>query len=613
MVIQMDAECRFAQEIESEQDELELLSEVIRQECLYPVFQPIVDLNTGECLGHEALIRGPSGTPLHAPYRLFNAAIRHHLLHRLELLCRRRSIECFAAQAIGGKLFLNVSASLLSTPDYQHGFTVELLQTLGIPQEDIVIELSEQHPFDNHGLTRSAVDHYRQMGFRIAIDDLGSGYSGLRLWADLQPDYVKIDMHFVRDIDRDSVKREFVRSICNIGRTLHCNIIAEGIETLEELHTLQEMGVRYGQGFLLGRPSADPELSIDPLTVRHGYLQSRGGERGAAESDTARTLVRSIPGVSPQDRLLEVSEIFRSLPNVSSVPVLVDGEPVGVVRRGDLLELFSAQYGRALYEQKPVSRLMREDALVVSGETPLERVSQMITEQDEAELIQQELIIVQDGCYLGMASVRDLLKRITELKIRNARYSNPLTLLPGNVPINREIDLLLGQAGDFHIAYFDLNHFKPFNDCYGYSRGDQVIRLLGMLLSNHVAGDVDFVGHVGGDDFVVLFRSRQWRSICERVIEQFGRRVRELYRAGDIEAEGIWSVDRKGERCFYPLLTLAVGVVHPDPYKCSSYHEVAELAADAKKHAKQQGGDAIYLLPQRHLSRHWRSGVQVSA
>lgn len=607
----MGVEQQFDQLIESEQDELDLLTEIIRNECLYPVFQPIVDLCTGECMGHEALIRGPSGTPLYAPYRLFNVAIRHHLLHRLELLCRRRSIERFAERSMRGKLFLNVSASLLSSPDYQQGFTVELLQALGIPQEDIVIELSEQHPFDHHGLTRSAVDHYRQMGFRIAIDDLGSGYSGLKLWADLQPEFVKIDMHFVRSIDRDSVKREFVRSICNIGRTLHCNIIAEGIETHEELHTLQEMGVRYGQGFLLGRPAEEPVMQIDPLTVRHGYLQSRGGERGSAESDTARVLVRSIPGLSPEDLLLEASQIFRRLPNVGSVPVLVDGEPVGVVRRSDLLELFSAQYGRALYEQKPVSRLMREDALVVAGDTPLERVSRMITEQDEAELIQQELIIVQDGCYLGMASVRDLLKRITELKIRNARYSNPLTLLPGNVPINREIDTLLGHATDFHVAYFDLNHFKPFNDCYGYSRGDQVIRLLGMLLANYASSDIDFVGHIGGDDFVVLFRSRQWREICEQVIEQFGQRVRELYRAADLESDGIWSVDRSGERCFYPLLTLAVGVVHPDPYKCSSYHEVAELAAEAKKIAKQQSGDAIYLSSQRHLSRLWRSGVQV--
>lgn len=201
-----------------------------------------------------------------------------------------------------------------------------------------------------------------------------------------------------------------------------------------------------------------------------------------------------------------------------------------------------------------------------------------------------------------MASVRDLLKRITELKIRNARHSNPLTLLPGNVPINWEIDNLLQSTADFHIAYFDLNHFKPFNDCYGYSRGDQVIRQLSSLLSSHINTEVDFLGHIGGDDFVVLFRSRDWRARCEQVVAAFEQRVQELYKASDLSTGGIWSQDRSGQPTFFPLLSLAIGVVHPDPYKCSSYHEVAELAAEAKKQAKQQSGSAIFLSSRRHLT-----------
>ncbi|TCK04949.1 GGDEF domain-containing protein [Marinobacterium mangrovicola] len=586
-------------EVDTGQAEAELLADIIREQRLYPVFQPIVDLSTGECLGYEALIRGPRGTSLHSPYHLFNAAIRNHLLHRLELLCRRCSIESFSSLGMQGKLFLNVSASLLSTPEHQHGFTAELLAELGIPRENIVVELSEQHPFDHHGLTRSAVEHYREMGFHIAIDDLGSGYSGLKLWSELHPDYVKIDMHFVRGIDKDSVKREFVRSICNIGHTLDCKIIAEGIETLEELHTLQEMGVRYGQGFLLGRPAQEPDLLMEPLVVRHGYLQNRGDMRMLAQADTARVLVRTIPAVSSEDLLQDVNEIFRNDPQIIAVPVLVDGEPVGVVRRADLLELFSAQYGRALYEQKPVTRLMRKDALIVPSDMPLERVSLMVTEQEDSLLIQQDLVVIEDGCYLGMANVRDLLKRMTELKIRNARYANPLTMLPGNVPINSEVDRLLQQACDFHVAYFDLNHFKPFNDCYGYTRGDEVIRELGELLVRFVSADDNYLGHVGGDDFVVLFRHHDWRKTCESILSAFEERVQALSRASDLEAGGIWAQDRNGEKSFFPLLSLAIGVVHPDPYKCSSCHEVAELAAEAKKEAKAMGGNALYISPRR--------------
>lgn len=147
----MGANGQYGDETDNGQEEARLLTDIIQQQLLYPVFQPIVDLGTGQCMGQEALIRGPRNTPLHAPYHLFNAAIRNHLLHRLELLCRRRSLEQFADRMLQGKLFLNVSASLLSTPEHQHGFTAELLQRLGVPQDNIVIELSEQHPFDHHG------------------------------------------------------------------------------------------------------------------------------------------------------------------------------------------------------------------------------------------------------------------------------------------------------------------------------------------------------------------------------------------------------------------------------------------------------------------------------
>ena len=591
----MGADDQYGDEIGGGQEAV-LLADIIQQQRLYPVFQPVVDLGSGESLGYEALIRGPRNTPLHAPSHLFNAAIRHRLLHQLEPLCRRCSLESFVDQALAGKLFLNVSASLLSTPEQRHTVIAELMQTPGIAPDDIVIELSEQHPFDHHSLTHTTVERFRQLGFHIAIDDLGTGYSGLKLWAELQPDYVKIDTHFVRGIDRDVIKQAFVRSICNIGHRLQCHIIAEGIETAAELRQLQAMGVRYGQGVHLGPPVSRP-----PLRVCRGDSQGRSMTFWSMQRVTARVLVRTVPTVSPQSTLAEVSDVFSALPEICAIPVLVDGEPAGIVRRADLLELFSTQYGRALYEQKPVLRLMHRDALVVDCDTPLERVSCMITEQDESALRRQEMIIVQDGCYLGMASVRDLLRRITELKIRNAHHSNPLTLLPDNVPINREIDRLLQNTVDFHVASFDLNHFKSFNDCYGYSRGNQVICQLGSLLASHICSEMDCLGHSGGDNFVVLFRSRDWRARCERILVAFERRLQELYKARELAAGGIWSQDCNDQPAFFPLLSLAIGVVHPDPYKCSGYSEVAELAAEAKKQAQQQNGNAIFLSARRHL------------
>lgn len=261
------------------------LARILEQQLLFPHFQPIINLQTGELFGYEALIRGPENSLLHRPVPLFGAALRQGRQLELERLCRQRSLEVFAGMDCDAILFLNVSAAWLASPEHQPGFTIELLRRLGIPLGQIVIELSEQHPFDTSGLTRRAVEHYRSMGFRIAIDDLGTGYSDLKLWSELQPEYVKIDQHFIRDLDRDRVKREFVRSIGQIGRTLGCQVLAEGIEQMSELRTLQTLGIPCGQGYLLGHPEPSPAPALTPQQIRPAlHRRSRQAFRRALQT-----------------------------------------------------------------------------------------------------------------------------------------------------------------------------------------------------------------------------------------------------------------------------------------------------------------------------------------
>lgn len=571
------------------------LSTIIEQELLEPWFQPVVDLASGQVHGHEALIRGPVGSSVAMPDALFGKAIETGLLEELELCCRKVTLLRYAALRPPGKLFLNISASLLASPRHQQGFTARMLSELGIRHPDIVIELSEQHPFDRYGVTHSAVAHYREMGFEIAIDDLGSGYSGLCLWSDLRPEYVKIDKHFISGIDLDPVKREFVRAICNIARITRCHVVAEGIESAGELRVLQQIGVPFGQGFLLGRPAPQP---VSQCVHSDSVLFESGAALHAEGECVAFSLLRETPTVSPDTRLGEVHGLLQRHPEITIAPVLKDGKPVGVVKKSTLLELFSTRYGRALYEHKAASKLLSNEIVIVEGSLSLSDVSQRLTDNDEHAL-QQEIIITRDGIYQGIGRVRDLLKQLTEMEINNARYANPLTLLPGNVPINREIDLLLKQGQPFQVAYFDLNHFKPFNDTYGYAQGDEVIRFLGDLLVRHAGSHGHFVGHVGGDDFVVLFRGESCHAACESILCAFDEGVRAFFSDQDLQRGGIEAVDRSGERCFYPVLGLAIGVVAPDPMRCSSFNVVAELAADAKKQAKAKGGSALFISRRR--------------
>ncbi|TPE46876.1 GGDEF domain-containing protein [Maribrevibacterium harenarium] len=223
----------------------------------------------------------------------------------------------------------------------------------------------------------------------------------------------------------------------------------------------------------------------------------------------------------------------------------------------------------------------------------------LLTEQD-SDVVNNDILIVRGGYYLGTGHLKDLLKRITELKIQNATYSNPLTLLPGNVPIHREVDRRLSNGDDFFVAYFDLNDFKPFNDYFGYAKGDTVIQMLGSIIKEEVTGDNNFIGHIGGDDFVVVFGDQDWQQQCERILNSFNNNVLELYDENTRREGGVWTKNREGELRFHPILSLAIGVVNPNPCESDSHHFVAELAAKAKKSAKQKGGNVVYLQPYQH-------------
>ena len=154
-------------------NERHLLDEIIADERLTSLFQPIVDVARRDIHGYEALIRGPSGTLLHAPQRLFEAAMQAGRLVELDLLCRRIAIERFVALGLEGKLFLNVMPATLLERDFREGLTLGFLERAGLAPERVVIELTEHAPILDYQAMRQAVRHYRDMGFRVALDDLG--------------------------------------------------------------------------------------------------------------------------------------------------------------------------------------------------------------------------------------------------------------------------------------------------------------------------------------------------------------------------------------------------------------------------------------------------------
>ena len=580
-------------------DPEELLA-IINNKQLTSVFQPIVGLQQCKLYGFEALIRGPANSALHAPLTLFDTASRHGMMAALEYACRQESCKRFTQFETEGKLFLNISPMSLTESGYKQGMTNSIIDELELPAERIVIELSEQYPLDDYELLRRATDHFRDGGFQIAIDDLGSGYAGLRAWSELRPDYVKIDRHFIEHINHDTVKREFVRSISEIAKELDCIVIAEGIETAEELAVVQQIGIDFGQGFFLGRPEIIPEKP-DAILERVQHLNNKK-PRDRINNQRAAEIANNSQFITPNASMTEVVEIFQKKREVNCLPIVTGGQPIGMIERGDILELFSQEYSRSLHGRKKVTQFMNHKPVIVSHDVSLESLSRQITSHKNEQLI-QNFIITKDSKFYGIGKTSTLLKRITDQQIRHARYANPLTLLPGNVPINERLENVIAVHQNVRVAYFDLNQFKPFNDYFGYNIGDQAILLLSQIIVEYSHPEQDFVGHIGGDDFVVIFGSDDWDRRCESILSDFEIKSRRFYDADSLSRGGVWSVARNNEKKFFGFLSLAIGVTHPDAHRCINVHDIAALTTDAKKQAKASGGNTMFVSKRRQPFR----------
>jgi EAL domain-containing protein (putative c-di-GMP-specific phosphodiesterase class I) len=239
----------------SEQMEnMKRLKEVILREEVITLYQPIVDLHDEKPMAYEALSRGNAGTAFQSADDLFDTAIKNHLLVELDRVCRKKALMFSNRLPAKAKIFINTLPATMRDPEFQGKHLIDSLERACMNPDRIVIEITEKLVIDNLILFQDAMSYYTDLGMSLAVDDVGSGYSGLETIAKLKPSFLKIDISLIHDIHTSVVNREMLKAIVALGRGIGAKVIAEGIEIPEELRVIQDIGVDYGQGYLLGRP-----------------------------------------------------------------------------------------------------------------------------------------------------------------------------------------------------------------------------------------------------------------------------------------------------------------------------------------------------------------------
>lgn len=565
-------------------------------------FQPIVHLTDGEILGYESLVRGSRTTRLKTPDDLFRAMGDAGRTTEFEGTCLRTGVRSWARLGIPGRLFINFSAIALMDAMKRvpiHS-VAHYFRRMGVAPQAVVIEVTEHDRVPDLPGFLDAARQLREYGVRFALDDFGDGLSSLRLWSELRPEIVKIDKYFINNIHQEAVKVQTLRGLMHFAQLFGTKLVAEGIETVDELKVLKDLGIDYGQGYFLGRPTLTPSTEIPAeamAMIRAREIAILPEMSRVADGEfTMDRLVETVAPVSPATTVDELAGLFARAEALRALAVVEHDRPVGLVNRESFLNRYAKPYFREVFGRKSCLTVANMSPLMLDRNTGLEGATQVLTSTDQHYLT--EGFIVTDGDrYLGLATGTQLVRTVTESRIESARHANPLTFLPGNIPISENIARLLQTGNEFVACYGDLSDFKPYNDQYGYWRGDEMIRLVARTLIGHCDPRRDFVGHVGGDDFVILFQSSDWMTRCEHMLDLFNRKAKDLYDQDAVDRGGIEAEDRYGIRRFFKFTTLIIGAVRVRPGRFTQPEQVASAAAAAKHKAKHSSVPLVVDIP----------------
>ncbi|MEA1955252.1 MAG: EAL domain-containing protein [Campylobacterota bacterium] len=464
--------------------------------------QPIVDIVNGDIYAYESLLREYKNAGFDSIDDFFDTAFKEKVLFSVDVKLREKALIKFKKLYDKNnkiKLFYNIDNRIIKMHNYESGYTNNLLKKLDLEESSVSFEISEKHEFDSFIEAKTIFNLYKKQGYSIALDDFGVGYSGLKMLYYISPDYIKIDRFFITDILNDNKKKIYVANIVNIAHHSNIKVLAEGVETLDELNVCREIGCNLVQGYFIQRPTQDIKklknnypIIIKNKTLENDYQKSFNLNDVYYNSNAYNELIDNYIIASSSDikgNITSVSKAFCKISKYTKQELI--GQAHSILRDPTVCKSVFKELWKT----------------IKSGKTWQGEIS---NKAKDGSIYWVEATISpnydNNGILIGYTSIRaDITdkKQLEKFVITdhltqayNRKYFDTILKEKTNQAITDKCYITL--------AILDIDNFKLYNDTYGHNKGDKAIQKVSKI-SMQTLNKNEFFFRIGGEEFAVIF------------------------------------------------------------------------------------------------------------
>ncbi|MCW7753525.1 GGDEF domain-containing protein [Desulfobotulus sp. H1] len=521
------------------------------------------------------------------------------LLEDIRLL--ETALDAFHHLPEEGRLVFFLHPESMAHVDFSESLRTTL-KNKKVSSRRILLGIHEEDLDTLTDMSSSALFIHTERGTGLCIcGGAGNGLSLLRL-AGLQPDLFLLESSaFQQHVSGQDHAALMVGLLSDACRRIQCVLGVIHIHKIKDRRYFKELGFSLMQGAAIAPESSLPSLH---------HIEENGGGSSREWSVFPGSQGSGVgylasPGITAlvSDTVEEISRILKNRSPTDSICLLKEKRPVGLLMRYHLDRHLSSPYGNALFLKKSVARIMDTEPVIRDAGTPLDEVARAAMSRS-AERLYDDILITENGLYKGTVSIRSLLDVMARIQVETARGANPLTGLPGNTSIEKNMAEYRQNQVRMSLIYADLDHFKAYNDCFGFEAGDRMLMFTSRLIRESASiccGKNTFIGHVGGDDFVIFTHPAEAESFAKDLTEKFERETQVLYPDG-IRNQGFFQgKSRDGTVCPFPMVSISLGIVDCQFHPGMDSSQLSLRVAQIKGYAKSRKGNS-WVRDRRQIS-----------